>query len=277
MRAVTRTYLCVATLFSASTTAFADPCADLSAGIYLPSKSLAELVSQAQKAGVKKDEFETTAQYQARLAASGSALAGTTFVIEWPLESGFTFDADVGRASYSKYSLDGMCLTNDFDMPVDVKSLRFGAPGGYGQSSYCFAKTIERAAGKPYTAHNGFGAEVQVEPIHTKAIGIFLGQGKMLQDIFTGRESYSSQEPLFSANVTGEDARSLKENGVALMVVTPKPPYFFQGSYYVEPKIDRPTELFNKTDYVIADVRCMALADRKLKKVYQTRFLLGQR
>jgi len=256
--------------------AAATPCEDLGAGTFLPAKSLAALVEQARAAGIKKDEFETTAQYQARLAKAGTSLAGSTFVVEFPLEGGFQFDADRGVVTYSKYALDGQCLIDDFQLPSEVKAKRFGSGGGYGNSAYCFSKTVKRTPGKPYTASNSFGAQVEVQPVHSSGIGIFLGIGSLLQDIFTGKQSYEVQTPLFSVNLSGDAARSLKENAAVLMVVVPQPPFFYQGSYYIEPKIDSPTEVFNTTDYVVADVQCVALADTKLGKVYQMRYLIRQ-
>jgi hypothetical protein len=261
-----------------STAAMAEPCTDMGSGAYPATQSLQTLVDMSKKAGLKKDEFETTAAYQARLSAAGAGLDGKTYVIEWPLDSGFKFDADTGMVSYSNYTLNTTCLISSYGLSDEVKAVKFGPKAKYGvESSYCFDRTTSQESGTPYKASNSYGASVEVKPIRAKGVGIYLGSGDISQNVWTGKSRDYSSSDLFKVSMEPEAARSLKENGTALFVISPKAPFAFQSSYHIEPKINRPTEITTTTDYIVADVACVALADPKLKKVYQVRELRAGR
>lgn len=121
-------------------------------------------------------------------------------------------------------------------------------------------------------ASNAFGVARAVVPEEGKGEGIFLGRGSFKYDVWNGERKFRGQPKLFTLRVNNQLARSLKENGTFLIEVSPKPPFYTSDTEYViSPTISNPRRLVIESEYLVADIHCIAIADRQLKHVYAVR------
>jgi len=224
-----------------------------------------------------RGEFETSADYEARIAAASEGLAASgPVVLEWPISGGFSYDADAGLVSYSISSLSLECRISSSSLPRHVTGVTFGVRGRYSEKAHCLSQSMEPVpTGAPYRARNAFGAQVLVTPMASRSVTLFFGFGEYGQEIWEGQPEYSILRPsnLFSVSASPDHARSLRDNAVALLVFTPTRPFHFYESFQITPTFSRPVSGRSVTDNLIGDLRCVALADRELRRVYQMRYV----
>lgn len=265
-----------AALASAASPAAAEDCP---IPLTLPSASegLSGLIAKAKVAHVKKDEFETTAAYQRRAAAAASGLPQQPVTVAMSLDRQTKYDADSQTVSVSRYAFSTTCLIYEHQLSAEAKAATFGkrprevAPGLVAGSAYCRKDTVERKEGTAYEASNSYGATVTVEPFVTRDEGLYFGYGETGQEMLRRSEGAPFDEPAFSFTATPDEARSLKDNGVALYLARLRAPYFLSASYYIEPTISSPTSVRTNNELLVVEPLCVAIADKRTGKVYQSR------
>jgi hypothetical protein len=165
-------------------------------------------LDQYKTGSLAKDEFETTAAYNARVAAAQQGLPVGPILVSVPQTSLTKFDADAGLVTVSPYAISGTCLVEEYGLSAEMKAVRFGNPSRYGDgSAYCISRQVKSEDSGTYEATNGFGAKTTVEKSNIKMEGIFFGVGDLGQELVAGRKKYSS-EPLFAFSASADEARS---------------------------------------------------------------------
>lgn len=235
-----------------------------------PKVTIAEALKKFDGLSLSKDEFETTAAYQARVASSQAKVSVGDLVFAIDSHVTTEFNADLGQVTVPSYAMSGTCLVNEATVSPEMKAVSFGKPARYLPSGYCITESAGSEDQGSYEATNGYGAKVVVEKSHLKNRGVFFGFGDSGQSLFGGRRSYTN-DPLFIFEASVDEARSLKLNAQLLLLATPHAPFVGKGSYYGKPTFDRPQETTFSTDFIVATPLCVALADKVSGKIFATR------
>lgn len=232
----------------------------------IPKQSLTELIAKAKALNVEKDEFESTSQYEARMAAASEGLFPEVTAIELSFPSLTEYDADKQMVTVSRFSLSSTCLLLETALPAAAKAFTFKKPpGGYALGSpYCLVHEVERTEGASYEASNSYGATVNVTPITIKQEGLYFGYGYVGQELIP----YSPTNDIFSFEAAPEEARSLKDNAVLVFGISPKAPFYVPGSYYIGAKIRSPQSLTFKLDLLATELICVGIGDRKTGRIF---------
>jgi hypothetical protein len=209
---------------------------------------------RAKPLGKPKGEFETSADYAARMEKGVSAVAPNgSITFPWVVDlTSFKFDADSGAVSYGRYALG-------IDCEVNLKD------PSYSLRPFCFQQEVRETTAKPKTMTNGYGAQVEVTTVHDDYVGVILGKDHPS----SGPLGYSSQD-LFSFHASVAEAQSLKKNAVMVLRFTPKPPLYLEGGHYYGATVSDPIERFGENYMIVGDLECASLADVATGKVFQT-------
>lgn len=238
-------------------------------------------VSQAltgfKTVSLTKDEFETTAAYNERVAAARRQVPSGPILVSIPQNALTKFDADAGQVTVSPYAISTTCLVSVYGLAAELKAVSFGAPSEYGEGSpYCLTKIIKSEDAGSYEATNGFGAKATVDKTNVKMEGLFFGMGDFGQPLLQGRDRFSS-EPLFAFSASSDEARSLKDNAEIVLLVQPLPPFSGTGSYLSTPTFKSPRETFFQVDFLVATPICVGIRDGSSGKIFASGIAHGVR
>ncbi len=200
-----------------------------------------------------KSEFETTAQFDSRVAAALGAQSGGVMVIaKKPDQTRFKFDADRELLTIEQKALFGEFVGfSDAFLTAGVE-LRAGTT-----NIGAFISETEERTGV-YLAKNSYGAEFEVT--------------KLLKDVYSvfdrelpGREGTSfSLGTLFgldSLRVDAEQAKLLKTSMTAAYIVRPRSPFFVTSELRGSPSSIRPNDITLRHHILIAEIQCGLLLD----------------
>jgi hypothetical protein len=217
------------------------------------------------KAPAPKGEFETTAAYQARVAASGQA---GPLVISKRMEDPkyLEYDADQQAFKVQKYLFDntnwpaweafyhaknGVSASSSSDGNIDIVISSTDTPTG------------------SYQAQNGFGARTTVTKITRTIKVIFQGEGRYGEDLFLTKSTVLGTIPM-----AVDQAKTFRQLAKIAFVVVPTAPYVTRASYlWGETTIDSPSEMRINAVILDADIQCALLTDNlnKVLAAYPTR------
>jgi len=273
-----RTILCVIAALAASNIA-ADAAATKArqCGPTIGSKvsplQIGSIVARLEKFKYERDEFETSAAYEARLKVIESELP-REWVVAIPFDNArsgrISYNADAQRLEVSKW------FFLNFESPPGYESLDYGdalyrikgQPVDYGAVANLeipISRTI--VAKGTYEGSNAFGVKVLVTKQKATARGIFERAGTTYFDnIFFAppRGDRRPDEIVFSFPADAEKARMLKVTTRAAVLIAPKRPFFARGSTSHEaPTRNAPYEIEEELQVVIADITCAILHDRE--------------
>ncbi|WP_423140871.1 hypothetical protein ACOYW6_08350 [Parablastomonas sp. CN1-191] len=209
-----------------------------------------------------RGEFETTAQYEARLKAAGAAAPASAFV-SLPIDTKYiTYDADVGRFKIESYALDNKNASWDafYDGPNPPWPRPMGSPGFVD----FVVRSVETITGS-YPAANAYGAKVTVNKVRRETVGVLERTAVGSEDLFRADRPWVSHESNVVAEVAVDPmlAPSWRENIRAAAVIVPKQPYVARATKQWGPaRIDLPKEITEDLTAVIADIRCIVLIDQ---------------
>lgn len=230
-------------------------------GRALASNSFNEIVQRLPKSIAPKDEFETTAQFEARVAAAAKTSTGP-FIMDRPvLKQTFpdplAYDADAGMLRIR---------ASAFDWGTTNWSLLLAFAGHRGMASVFDSENVATVIARPdrvtgsYRAANAFGVGGTVSKVTRNTDSIFVRAGS------------NGNKNMFGPNdeaVVGEipmaaiEARSAKQRIRFALVIEPKWPFLVTGSTpLVAPTISDPRRVTDEYRIMIADVRCGLVLDQ---------------
>lgn len=206
-----------------------------------------------------KNEFETTEQFNARVAAVTSQGA-ESLVIGKAIKdySYLAYDADRQKLIVSAYAFDNQ----NFDPWRIFQAAKVKEPVASTMSNIdVFIGETDKTVGS-YIGTNAFGVSMRVRKVQRSTNAIFQ------------RSSTGISAPIFvdqdSKGVIGEIAmspdvaRTLKPKLKIAFVVKPKAPFLVRANYSGgEPTIDDPEDVEVSATVLIADIQCGLVLDHK--------------
>lgn len=231
-----------------------------------PFSVLATLTSGA---GVQKDEFETTAAFEARQAKAMASIPSTFIVRSIANHEYLRYDADTGLLHIRAYFFDNL-NTSYNKVFGDSGTLPDGSKI-YGRfDSIGIVVNEEERIVDRYTGSNVYGATVEVAKKQRDTDAIWERKAEAGEYLFP---TQNSDAEIGSVAVSQEEARSLKNLARTAIVLSPKPPFFGYGNQKWEPRFDRPTEVNNDIFVAIADIQCALLLDGQdnVRAAWETR------
>ena len=200
-----------------------------------------------------KGEFETTAQYQARIAAGGTG--GPLFISKKPEDTKyFQYDADNQVLNIQSYALHNTNM-GWWEAFYEAK------PAGLKASTASNIAVVISQTDKPggtYSAQNSYGASTTVTRIARTSYGIF--ERDSLSDWVIWQNSKSGH--LGSIPMDIATAQQVKQTLKVAFVVVPKAPYLVQGTHSVgKTTISNPTDITETFKIMIADIQCGLVTD----------------
>lgn len=241
---------------------------------------LSRIIAKAGALKLKKDEYETTASYQARVAAAASGLPSGDILVTWSAPNITSFDADSGRVTVDHYAAGPHCGAPDRSIGDEAKLIAFGKPGmKVGSlllgSVYCAGKMVATRTGAGFTATNGFGATTTVKTKFDDYQGLYFGFGASIQPFFEGEARYETEAPAFSFTATVDEAKSLKTNSALIYVGRIRSPFVVRAVDHFGATIQRPVEVVSSFDLLNLEVSCLALGDAKTGRVFASREIVS--
>lgn len=220
----------------------------------------------------KKDEFETTAQYNARVAESGAkAPTGPMFInLEAQFKSSYLqYDADRSVFSISAFDFNGGYFNSSLS----------GFRGPYKSSSYkerlvgvLVSRNVELE--DSYTATNGYGAKVEVQKRIISKYELVEGNKKFKFNQSALWDGKSIGE-VGTLAVPPELARDIKQRLKSAVMFIPKEPFIIKNiSFGSSPTRKSPYKDTIITSALVGDIKCAVIydnADNSVQWAYATR------
>lgn len=213
-----------------------------------------------------KDQFETTAQYEERLARLRSQ----------PLEGGKslydTLSVLMPISNYFfKYDADKQAVRVEHMLGFDTQPFGLSYPSGavpphsayedrFGDDMRTLELARDRRSGRTYEASNAYGAKADVEVSHVTEHNLVLMNVE-------GNITCTGQHVEFSA--PPDEARGLRDNLAAVVRFVIRRPYIVESTFHSPPRIDRPREIFSTEYNVIGRATEVLLIDNRNKRVIQ--------
>jgi hypothetical protein len=208
-----------------------------------------------------RDEFETTAQYQARLATALSGVP-SQMLISVPLDTSYvTYNADAGRFDIQSYAIRN---TN-----TDYFTVFYGSPF-YGTVPFSTLGNIDIVVGSSdeergtYQGQNAYGATWTVTRITRTVRAIFDREPRRYtEELFGDRATRGDGPVRWSIPVAPEQARGLRDRLRAAVVVVPKTPFFFENTQQSAGRItiQNPRDVVQVSRIIVADIQCALITD----------------
>jgi hypothetical protein len=219
---------------------------------------------------IKKDEFETTSQFEVRSAANARAAPEKLFVTT-PFDPNYAkYNADKGIFEVSSPSIEqpmGMFLNWKEVFDNLTRETRVENLGSGSIVSLIGAVAVllgsEESQIDSYEATNGFGAKFLVAKVIRTQLTIFdrenTGQGL---GIFPPRGT----QPGFltwSIPVPVEQARGMKQRFRAAYQIAPKSPLYAETRLVAAGNVTaaNPREVFDNSKILFADIQCAIITD----------------
>jgi hypothetical protein len=219
----------------------------------------------------RKDEFETTAQFETRVASARSSIPDTVIIPGIFSPEYVTYDADTASLRVQPFALRN--LNTDY-----ARVFGFGTPldGAVEYGVYDNRDVVvfqQETSTGTYRGTNAYGASVTVTEITRLQQAIFEGKGEgPLETLFANLRI--GPDPVIGTIPMGiPEARAIKESGRVAFVVSPKWPYYAEGTRYWEPNITNRIDVTNPIEVIIGDIRCGLLmtASNYVVAAFETR------
>ena len=214
-----------------------------------------------------KDEFETSAQFAARMRQRGPE-ANRIITVEGTYDpKHVVYNADAEEFTIAVYVWDNLA---DGINAIDGKLNKQALPSNWRalsrKASICLK--VANYSGGEYVGQNAFGATAKVMKIRRERYSVYdrilPGEIEWRTETMLKHSSYgtvlNSPAVLLQANIA--DARALKMNMRVGVVIRPKTPYVATTERYWDAKINDPREINGTTHIIIADILCVVLTDK---------------
>jgi hypothetical protein len=197
----------------------------------------------------KKSQYESTADYERRLAAASTSGARPILLNRKPAYGGQGLSYDADRRILKIYP-------SAFGAGVINFTTIFGM-GSHGldafASAVAFSLEVIETGKDSYEATNGFGARVTVTRTTRRVHALWERHGKNGESPFVGTSPF---KPPVELSMAPDIARDVIERGSIAFLAVPKPPFTATGTDGVGPDFQRPTERVDHVTALIADVQC---------------------
>jgi hypothetical protein len=246
----------------------------------------AELYEAADRTFVapEKSEFETTAQYQARVAA----------LLQKPLLRGLSGADDLAIVLRpSSRSISGSLRKQDYFLTMDFVETKYDADsqqmsvsvptyGGEIGSDYKWVTAIHRAVthGAPYVGQNAFGVQRLIQRVHTETLELEVGDYDWLVPNCTD----DGLNKVFSLTAEPGEARELSENIEIIMIGKLHAPFISHTVDATEPSLEQlePTNItrvhrllhISLDQLIIADTHSGAILKQFSRQKHRTEYPL---
>lgn len=217
-----------------------------------------------------KGEFESTKEYDGRLAKAKSDMPSKFIVTTLLDEKQIDYDADNKKLRIKSFAIDSINTTYD-------------GVFGYGTQLYEKLKYSNRdnidlvvstneSKNGTYRGKNIFGVDVTVEKVKRTTKAVFERESAYGEDLFfppqpsgsASRSNVIAEFPDIPPNV----ARKIKGSMKAAIVIVPKPPYFAKGKVsWGEPTIEAPIDIDEALEVVVADIQCVLITNQDGKVI----------
>jgi len=205
-----------------------------------------------------KDEFETTEQYSARLAAGSQDLQSLIIAKEVEDYKYLAYDADRQKLVVRGYAFDNRKFNpSRIFAAANAQEPRASTLGNI---DILIGET-DTSLGS-YIGTNAFGALVRIDKVLRSTKAIFQGSAsELIPSIFVAQ---SMSGVIGEIAMTPDVARSLKSKLKIALVVKPKAPFIVRASYPDgEPTFDSPKDVEVNATVLIADIQCGLLLDHR--------------
>lgn len=240
-------------------------------GDLLPVDDLSATIGLARGVALKRGEFETTAQFEARKARA--AVESTDFILSVLVDQeNARYDADRERWIFDQYFMAG----GNYNFDDDALLTAGLANAGWGRSLILSGSDDEQGT---YVSSNAFGQQAVVRKLQARRIGIIeiaWGVPKPLDYRFTYGPIFALpldvQIPV-SGYATTLDAKAVEipmpiahaqaNKGRFGFAVAGKlaEPMLIDHTHYITPTMDNPTDAQIDLTYLLADIQCGILTD----------------
>lgn len=219
-----------------------------------------------------KGEFETTAQYEARKAASVGDVPGAVIISKVPEDRKyFEYNADSQKLRIITYAFQNTGFDIDgafFDAGLDGK---IDARNG---DTVVISRT-DKATGT-YLGSNGFGAKATIARVQRVTKAIFEAQVRQRDILALSIFPAAASSPYVVGELTlsPAEAQVLKPKLKLAFVVQPKEPFLVKGNHSTgKTTIQNPTDITEDFSILIGDIQCGLVTDaaNKVLGSYSTR------
>ena len=233
-----------------------DRCSDFTGQTVKP-ETFAQVVAAIGNVA-PKDEYETTAQYRARIAA---ASPGAQRIISKEVEDRkyFEYDADTGMLRIRSYAIQ--------NKEMNYWSAFYSAhPDGLKASTLSNIAVVvsssDSAAGN-YEAENSYGAKVTVQRLNRTTDAIFEREAKNFDEkLFALTIGGPVASYIGQIKMTPAEAQAIKPQLRVALVVAPRAPFMVLGRHQPgETTRQYPFEINETFQIMIADIHCGLLMD----------------
>ena len=220
--------------------------------------------AQVAPLGRPRGEYETTEAHQKGMAALGSKLP-ETMVVMVPLDrERIKYDADRQGFEIEEYAIDNSNAPVEAALYAGDKPILPFTPM---ENIDIVGSSSEQVVGT-YGATNAYGARVNVAQVQRVTKAIFERKAGNRETLFRSPQPVDAPpdfttKPLGFFGVSPSIAPTLKSQLMAAVLIAPQAPYYVTGKKRWGARIDRPTEVSERVDLVIADIQCAVVTDAK--------------
>jgi hypothetical protein len=217
-------------------------------GRQLTPSSFADLWRQLPEVA-PKGQFESSADYERRLAEAQGASREPVFVRGARPADGLSYNADRQELTiYGRAFGAGRINFRDVFGFDRSKLDNFSSAIGFELES-------RETSRETYQATNAFGARADVLRTNREVDTIWERAGRLGESSLVEMPAYGPVR----MKVAPRDARDVIENGSTAFLLTPKPPFRRTGSSGVAPSFGSPRERVDSINVIISDIRCAFL------------------
>lgn len=202
-----------------------------------------------------KGEYETTAQYRARLAARPAFNPTATAIVTLPVDRDYvSYEADGGMLMVRVGAFGAGRFSDDFvvQMIADDYGL---IPPELKTGTFIAHNETERLI-RAYVARNGFGSTAKVSDFDRRTNGLYLTSPRLFPF------AKSDNTPVLVAKVPAVQAQRLKPTLRLALVIEPKAPFVFRLEQPgAAATIRNPVHYENTLTAIYADPKCALALD----------------
>lgn len=260
-------------MFAMAGLAQAQSACDTPIGSKVELSSLDNILATVSGGGpLTKDEFETTAAFEARKAAAQAGMGGGEIVLSAVVDHDqIIYDADNQRWKLKKY------FVNNSPWNFDTEAVDAYMTGARSDFRSLVLRAVDTVTGS-YTASNAMGAQVEVKVYTVIRVSLL-----ELSPSSPRVDKYSDDHLFFHLPDTAmeyvdylrreretryafipmpvERARELKGKLGFAAVASLREPFFFAHTDQIYPKMNNPVDATIHHSFLVADVRCGLVLD----------------
>lgn len=249
-----------------------DACA-LPVGSAVAASDLDELLSTTvTQEPLVKDEFETTAQFEARVAAATEGIGSTDFILKTAVDyDQAIYDADVQTWRFTKY------FPSNGSWNFVEETLEANGLLEVGDYRSVILRSEETETGD-YAASNAMGAEIKVSVVAATRLGLveiakdrpksdpwddytYLFKLPSLAILYSDLLNKDEVVHVIAVPMPIDRARELKGKMTFAAVGTLDKPPLIRHTRHVAPTFDNPREVDVQLTYLVGDIRCGLILD----------------